>query len=302
MAHNTVLKISEKSLPRQELLEHLKQFRIFSQLPENVLKQLVPLYQAVHYSDGQEILKEEQPNTTIYFLLKGMVKVFSKGALILTLSRKGDPFGEMSVITGKPCSASVVAEGDVDLLYLNGQELTYSQNTAMDIRETLHRVFSIILSDKLVLTTQKARQFEATNQELLQTHTKLKFRIALEKLLAKISSKFVNAASDKVENEIRNALSDIGAFLEIDRCYLVLFSQKPDQNNSIYEWYDLGLSSRRDWLFRFTEKLSDWLKKNLQNCQGIYIPHIELDVSPNSLPEENSTSIDYQNLASSFLR
>lgn len=72
----------------------------------------------------------------------------------------------------------------------------------------------------------------------------LKYRLAAEELLGNISTRLINVSYEQIDSEINNALKDIGQFLDIDRCYLNIFT--PDNMNikDIYEWCREGLISR----------------------------------------------------------
>ncbi|NQU64584.1 MAG: cyclic nucleotide-binding domain-containing protein, partial [SAR324 cluster bacterium] len=89
-----------------ELVEALRDSRLFSHWPESMIRKLVPLTEFFDFPAGVEILKEGQQNDRVFFLTRGGVEVLAGGQHILDLKRKGDIFGEMSVISQKPCTAS----------------------------------------------------------------------------------------------------------------------------------------------------------------------------------------------------
>lgn len=70
------------------------------------------------YSDGQMICKQGGRGDEMYVLRSGKVRVFTtdKGhETTLAVLGHHDFFGEMSLLTGDPRTASAVAEGDVEL-------------------------------------------------------------------------------------------------------------------------------------------------------------------------------------------
>lgn len=158
----------------QLVLKFLKESRLFSSLPEELLNQLIPLSSYRTYEKGTRILEEGQKNSEVFFIIKGDVAVFSKGELILKLHRNGDMFGEMSVISEKPCSACVVADSAVELFCIRAKDIGKSVEVDGDqLQNILYRLFSVILTDKLSRTTEKAQQFEVTNTKLKKTQKKL---------------------------------------------------------------------------------------------------------------------------------
>jgi len=156
------------------IIKYLKESRLFNHLPDKILHLLLPLSKTAHYPSGSTILREEEENDRVYFIINGAVSVHSGGEEILKLKRIGDMFGEMSVISQKLTLATVVADGDVELFSINASFI--GKNTEIDgdnLQNIFYRLFATILTDKLALTTAKARKFEEMNSELHEVQTQL---------------------------------------------------------------------------------------------------------------------------------
>ncbi len=154
----------------QEILKYLEDSRLFGHLPKEIIQKLVPLSELVQYPGGTAILKEGQQNDKVYFLIRGEVDVYVQEEWIITLQRTGDIFGEMSIISNKPCFASVITKTPVNLFTLRSRDVgRYSDLNAEELQNILYHLFAMILTDKLAFTTHKAKQFETTNQRLDQT-------------------------------------------------------------------------------------------------------------------------------------
>jgi len=143
------------------LVDYLKK------LPDDFLNNFINVAKLVKYPENHEILTEGCINETVYFIMTGTVSVYLSQELIITLKRKGDVFGEMSIIGNRPCSASIISDTPITLLAIemnkvNGQEIFDDTITS----NVMFRLFSVILTDKLVLTTNKAKNYEETNREL----------------------------------------------------------------------------------------------------------------------------------------
>ncbi len=151
-----------------EIVNFLKESRLFSHLPQNLLEQLLPLSHIETFSPGAEILKEGGANSSIFFLMTGTVGIYVEGEFILELERNGDIIGEMSCISDKPCSATVIAKTPVRLFNIKARDLgKYTDLSASMLQDTLYRLFSMILTEKLSITTYKAMQYESTHKKLL---------------------------------------------------------------------------------------------------------------------------------------
>ncbi len=187
------------------IIKHLKGSRLFEDLPESMLRKLAPHVKRVEYPADTKILTEGQVNNRVFFLINGSASIYLSGELILQLQRKGDIFGEMSVISGKPCTETVISDTPIELLYIDNEGLDAinfnTPNTSVNI---LYHSFSIVLTDKLILTTQKAQKYEHTNRRLEDSQKEL--QKAYAESLREVSKRM------KVEEELkqyRNHLEDL---------------------------------------------------------------------------------------------
>ncbi|MCP4755973.1 MAG: response regulator [Proteobacteria bacterium] len=166
----------------KELANFLKDSRLFGHLSDSQLKQLVPLSEFKYYPPNTEILRQGQENDRIYFLIRGEVEILAEGESILSLKRKGDIFGEMSIISSKPCSAAVISKTPATVFSIMAKSIgKYSDLNVDDLYNFLYRVFAMILTEKLTLTTHKAKQFEFTNRLLEETKDSLEQKIEEQK-------------------------------------------------------------------------------------------------------------------------
>ena len=69
----------------------------------------------VRYREGTPVVREDARGSVFFVILEGKAKVTRKGRTIGRL-RRGDFFGEMSLLDGEPRTASVVTEADSTFL------------------------------------------------------------------------------------------------------------------------------------------------------------------------------------------
>ncbi len=184
----------------QDILSYLKSSRLFVHLPEKLLQQLVPLSEVNNYQEGTALLEEGKHNTKIFFLMEGTVGVYAGGEPILKLKRKGDIFGEMSVIGNTRCTASVITETPVQVFTIRAQEIgKYSDVDSDTLHHAFYRLFAMMLTEKLAITTQKAKQYETTNRFLENTKTELQHEVNERKLAESALKKSNEKLEDRVE-------------------------------------------------------------------------------------------------------
>ncbi len=92
---------------------------LFQCLSEEQLDQLVKQAHLNHFGRGERVIEEGAEGESMFILLRGtaQVSISKNGSLIpvATLS-SGDCFGEMSLLTGEPRSATVSAAIDCEVL------------------------------------------------------------------------------------------------------------------------------------------------------------------------------------------
>jgi small-conductance mechanosensitive channel len=82
---------------------------------EHLARSMVPR----RFGAGERIIEEGAPGQTFYLVADGTVAVATKRGVEVTRLSRGQYFGEMSLLTGEPRSATVVAVDDAVLLELD---------------------------------------------------------------------------------------------------------------------------------------------------------------------------------------
>jgi len=139
-----------------ELVKDLMKIPILSRLKERDIKNLIKMSKIKTYDSGEAICEEGLNDKWIYFLTRGRVRIVKDGRELSVLEKRGDVFGEMSVIDGRPRSASVYAlETTVclatDTLYIDKLQ----DHEKLAFRYLIYRIFAEILSARLRETSEE---------------------------------------------------------------------------------------------------------------------------------------------------
>jgi cAMP-dependent protein kinase regulator len=122
----------QRKLPKSPL------FEVLSDEERNALTSEMELEQ---HDEGSVIISEGQPGSSMYVIASGEVKVFTTGKddkpVYLAKLGEGDFFGEVSVLTGKPRTATITASQPTALLRLDKHKLDNALAKYPGIRKVL---------------------------------------------------------------------------------------------------------------------------------------------------------------------
>ncbi len=123
-------------------LNELRQLPCFSGIPEAEIAPLVPLLTFRAFSPGQRIIAEGEEGDQLHLILEGEVRVSTvdragRRVHLATLER-GDFFGEGSLFTGRPRSATVQAVGPCWTLQVPRPDLERHLERAPSLRAALY--------------------------------------------------------------------------------------------------------------------------------------------------------------------
>ena len=127
------------------MLEMLRDIPLFSGLNNNYLHKIVEECTVSNYSAGTLLFRENEVGTVLYLIVSGAVKIYSSNAngedKILSIMSKGDCFGELSLLDGKPRSATAQVIEDTKVLTLSSKSfhslLQYNFEMALHIIKDL---------------------------------------------------------------------------------------------------------------------------------------------------------------------
>ena len=97
------------------------------------------------HEEGSVIISEGEPGSSMYVIARGEVKVFTRSAsgstVYLARLGEGDFFGEVSVLTGRPRTATITASQPSELLRLDKEKLDNALAKYPRIRQVLDEFY-----------------------------------------------------------------------------------------------------------------------------------------------------------------
>lgn len=115
---------------------------LFEVLTDEERQAIVREMEIESHDEGSVIITEGEPGTSMYLIVSGEVKVYTRGSgnsgsVYLAKLGEGDFFGEVSVLTGKPRTATITASQRTELLRLDKEKLDATLVRYPGIRKVL---------------------------------------------------------------------------------------------------------------------------------------------------------------------
>jgi len=98
----------------------LQAYSLFGGLTVEQIDLIRPLMGTAVFNAGESIIREGDPNDSIYFIVEGRVEVTRCGVLIVELP-EGQTFGEMELLDVMPSVATVTASIPVRLVIISNK-------------------------------------------------------------------------------------------------------------------------------------------------------------------------------------
>lgn len=119
------------------MIEWLKKVSLFDNLNDEQLTHVLKIAQRRTISPGTILFHEKDMGTTFYVVLSGSIKLFTKSnngeEKVLSLVNGGESFGELSLLDGRPRSATAQTLEMTTVLELSSEQFMDLLQTHFDI-------------------------------------------------------------------------------------------------------------------------------------------------------------------------
>jgi cAMP-dependent protein kinase regulator len=119
--------LEEESLNTNQELKELQASELFSSFEPEALVEIITSTELRSYNEGDIIVTEGEAGSSLFLVVGGSVKVFTRtedgGNMPLAELGPGDFFGEVSLLTGRPRTATITASTEVTAIELDRTNL-----------------------------------------------------------------------------------------------------------------------------------------------------------------------------------
>ncbi len=133
----------------------LSNFSIFQSLDEYKLTDIISLLKLKKYPKGAIVIKKGDPAQNLYIILSGAVDVLNENDVRLSTLRKGDVFGEMSLISGDAVGATIKVAEAASIVYISGGDFKNVLNKVSSVQTYLTRILAQRLAASNVMRAEE---------------------------------------------------------------------------------------------------------------------------------------------------
>ena len=125
-------------------IEALRAVPLFREFSEKDLRKLLEIAKEVAHRDGQIFIEEGLAAIAFHLIVEGNAEISVGGKVVGTFG-PGDYFGEMSLIDGKPRSASISGVNGLRTMGISA----WNFNRLLDQHPDMMRALLVVLCDRL---------------------------------------------------------------------------------------------------------------------------------------------------------
>ena len=99
------------------VIEHMRKVPLFRGMSTSALETVADRATETTFADGETVTREGEPGNAFYIVTDGRLHVSKEGTMVRDLG-PGDFLGEISLVDGRPRTATAVAVGPVNAIVI----------------------------------------------------------------------------------------------------------------------------------------------------------------------------------------
>lgn len=148
--------------------EVIEENDLFSGVPLTLLAEFLETAVEEVFPDQSIIVQEGNQTEGIYYVVDGQVHIVKDSNQYVDVLEKGECFGEMSLFSEEPASASVVANGPVTISFFNEETVSEFINANHEFAVPFFKNILDRMSYRLRRTTNALTKVRNRTEKLLQ--------------------------------------------------------------------------------------------------------------------------------------
>ena len=144
-----------------ERLKELEASALFAAFSGEALQEVLRSTALRSFQEGDIIVTEGEPGSSLFLIVSGHVKVFTKdengGHIPLAQLGPGDFFGEVSLLTGRPRTATITAREPVMAIELAKESIDRIAETHPEVRSVLEEFYERRTRDTVEAVIRRLR-------------------------------------------------------------------------------------------------------------------------------------------------
>ncbi len=164
--------LGEQASENTQELKELAASSLFASFKREALVEVLASTELRSYDTGDIIVTEGESGSSLFLIVSGVVKVFTKTEdgvnLQLAELGLGDFFGEVSLLTGKPRTATITAHTDVTAIELDRTNFEAIVENHPEARTTLENFYNLRAEKTVEAVIQGLRGRNSSGREAPQ--------------------------------------------------------------------------------------------------------------------------------------
>jgi len=153
---------NEEEQAQRELEEkELEASKLFTSFKQEALERILSSTSLRTYHEGDIIVTEGEEGSSLFLIVSGEVKVYTRGQrgehIPLAELGPGDFFGEVSLLTGRPRTATITAKTQVAAIELTKDDVDGIANDHPDVRSVLEDFYERRAHDTVEAVIRRMR-------------------------------------------------------------------------------------------------------------------------------------------------
>lgn len=151
----------------KDIVQKFLAINIFEDLSLEDLFEVASISELKSYEKGDTIIKEEEEDCNIYFLLTGSLSVYKDQKELVLLDNPGDAFGGTEIVTGKRVAVTVYSNEQTSVISLDNSTVTKCDKEGkFDRKHLIYHYVSSIISNKLQYFDKKVSPLQNQAENL----------------------------------------------------------------------------------------------------------------------------------------